>query len=79
MPASTVTIIRDGEEIDLLAEYDRTPFYPAETSWGGGYGSPAEGGEAENLTVTLDGQPFTLTQNERLEIYDDLDTNPEDK
>lgn len=64
MYTTTFTIERGDEQIDLEIDYDVAPYYPAQT-----YGPPencypAEGGEIEELTATLDGEVFALTPDE---------------
>ena len=68
MPEITVTITRDDEDFDLEIEYE-----VAELVRGRTYGLPEDcypddGGEVEELTATLDGKPFELTDAERAKI-----------
>lgn len=65
MHSLTHTITRDDEDLDIEIEFEVAPrvrgcFYgPPE------HCEPDSGGEIEELTVTYDGQPFTLTDAER--------------
>lgn len=52
------SIEREDSEIDLVVEYEVTPFIPA-TYW-----QPAEGGEVEIISVECDKQEFPLTDEE---------------
>ncbi|HEY5797687.1 MAG TPA: hypothetical protein VIU82_22005 [Bosea sp. (in: a-proteobacteria)] len=68
MAEITVTITRDGEDIDLEIEYEVADLVPGRT-----YGLPedcypAEGGEVEDLAATLDGKPFEMTDAERAKV-----------
>ena len=62
-----MTVTRNDEEIVVTIEGDVAPVTP-----GCFYGPPescypAEGGEVENLTATVNGQPFELTAKEERE------------
>lgn len=79
----STTIIRDDREIEIVVEYDATPFVPA-TYW-----QPAEGGEIEILGAFVEGGALDppLTEEEEGAIIDylyesmgdrDFDDGPDD-
>lgn len=59
MTEITYTLTRGDEDIELDVEYSVAPYYPA--TWH----DPAEGGEITEMTVTRDGEPFALTDEEQ--------------
>lgn len=58
MPGLTYTLTRDDQTFMLDVDYEVASMTPAT------YDDPAEGGEIEELQVSLDGQPFILTDDE---------------
>lgn len=76
MPTRKFIIERGEEEIEVLAEYDRSRFYPATGPSWDSPGDPEEGGEPGNLQTYLDGKRFELTGKERIEIYRALEEDP---
>lgn len=74
---TSFTLTRGEEEIELDVEYTVSQFYGATGPSWNDPGSPAEGGEIEELTVTRDGAAFILTADEvallEAQIYDKHD------
>jgi hypothetical protein len=64
------TLVRDDEEFDLIVNYTISPGRPATGPTYSCGGEPAEPDEADILSITLDGAPFTLTEEEDLDLYD---------
>ena len=62
------TIERDGQEIDLEIEYEVAPYCAGNTYGPPEFCEPPSGGEVEEMTATLDGQEFPLTDAERKKI-----------
>lgn len=59
----------EGEaEIELQVTYSVTPYVPAQGPTYASGGQPAEGGEVELISVTLDGREETLTDAEESAI-----------
>lgn len=77
MTEITYTLTRNDEDIELTIEYSVGRYYPAQTYGPAEHCSPAEGGEIEEITVTRDGEPFVLTDEEQSaldqHIYDTHD------
>lgn len=65
------TIERDDEEIELRVIYDVSPLIPERGPTYDCGGQPAEGGEVELISVTRDGQPFTLTDAEEAALINE--------
>lgn len=64
MPSMNYTLTRGEDDFELELDYSVSPYVAART-----YGppedcSPAEGGEIEELDITHNGDPFTVTDKE---------------
>jgi hypothetical protein len=74
--SDTATHIGSHDAEDIVVEVTVsgyvTPIIPARRSGHPDNWSPAEGGECENLTTTVNGQHFDLTPNEEQEAIDAL-------
>ncbi len=57
-------IERGDEEIEIRVIYDVSPIIPAQGPTYDCGGQPEEGGEVEIISVTHDGKPFDLTEDE---------------
>ena len=55
------TLTRGDDDIDIDVEYSLSKFYPATGPSWSSPGEPAEGGDVEDISITLDGKPFELT------------------
>jgi hypothetical protein len=66
----TYTIYR---EIELTVAYEIEPYVPARISGPPEDCYPAEGGYVEDMTVTVGGQPFEITDEERKEIEEHIE------
>lgn len=79
----------DVEEIEVDVSAHVTPYVPARTSGDPDDCYPAEGGDVEDLTATVDGKPFELTAEEYADAcervgeaageYEGLDYDPCDE
>lgn len=78
----TYHLARGDDELELTIEYSVARAYAAQTYGPPEHCSPAEGGEIEEMHVTHDGEPITLTaeEQERIEahIYDNHDYDADD-
>lgn len=64
MHSLSYTLTRGDDEIDIDVDYSLSKFYPATGPSWSSPGEPAEGGDVEDMNVSLDGQPFELTTDE---------------
>lgn len=72
MPTLHYTLTRDDAEIELEVEYTVADYHAATGPSWNDPGSPAEGGEIEELTITHDGEPFALTDAEELKLEEHI-------
>lgn len=87
MPTLTYELERGEDLFELELEYEVAPYDPG-NSWGPPeLCEPPSGGEVEELSATLNGKPFELTDDEAAKIedwitehhdYDEADDYPED-
>jgi hypothetical protein len=71
---STSFIFEDDATADLDVEVcgGVTPFFPARTNCPVELSHPDEGGEVEDIEATVDGEPFTLTDEELCEAMEEV-------
>lgn len=61
---TTYCLTRGDDEIELTVEYSLAPYDPG-VSWGPPEDCyPPEGGDVEDMAITLDGDPFEVTAQE---------------